>query len=295
MTKRITADHVKLKRSLRTRRILIDRPMAARRQKQMLRSINGSRISRRARLAKMVRSRLCRGAEFRCRYAAEIHQHPEQLSGLRALARQGAITLVFSAHDEVHNERLRYGICFGTRDEAKGRDDSSIASWRKSDAMTDSVKIELVPHDPIASTLSAADDRLVMSEWLPPQEGSFPASASEGAGSASCGCYRSEPRRSFSRLPSHRACESFKACTPLSRSTPVSHSPRPRSIRLSVVVTAAALPEHALHDVHHSRRNPDPGRSPAALLDAGLHARHGVVRFSIQSLRAGFGPQRTIR
>ena len=40
--------------------------------------------------------------------------------------------------------------------------------------MTDSVKIELPPHDPIASTLSAADDRIVMSEWLPPQEGIVP-------------------------------------------------------------------------------------------------------------------------
>ena len=40
--------------------------------------------------------------------------------------------------------------------------------------MTDSVKIEFPPHDPIASTLSAADDRIVMSEWLPPQEGIVP-------------------------------------------------------------------------------------------------------------------------
>jgi methionine sulfoxide reductase catalytic subunit len=40
--------------------------------------------------------------------------------------------------------------------------------------MTDPVKIELPPHDPIASTLSAADDRIVVSEWLPPQEGIVP-------------------------------------------------------------------------------------------------------------------------
>jgi methionine sulfoxide reductase catalytic subunit len=40
--------------------------------------------------------------------------------------------------------------------------------------MTDSVKIERRPHDPIASTLSAADDRIVMNEWLPPQEGIVP-------------------------------------------------------------------------------------------------------------------------
>ena len=40
--------------------------------------------------------------------------------------------------------------------------------------MTDSVKIEPPPHDRIASTLSTADDRIVMSEWLPPQEGIVP-------------------------------------------------------------------------------------------------------------------------
>ena len=40
--------------------------------------------------------------------------------------------------------------------------------------MTDSVKIERRPHDPIASALSAADDRIIMSEWLPPQEGIVP-------------------------------------------------------------------------------------------------------------------------
>ncbi len=40
--------------------------------------------------------------------------------------------------------------------------------------MTDSVKIKMPPHDPIASTLSAADDRIVLSDWLPPQEGIVP-------------------------------------------------------------------------------------------------------------------------
>ena len=71
----------------------------------MLRSINGSTISRRARpCEKWFGHDPARGAEFRCRYAAESHQHSEQLSGLRALARHGPITLVFSAHDEVHDE-----------------------------------------------------------------------------------------------------------------------------------------------------------------------------------------------
>jgi DMSO/TMAO reductase YedYZ molybdopterin-dependent catalytic subunit/thiosulfate reductase cytochrome b subunit len=40
--------------------------------------------------------------------------------------------------------------------------------------MTDSVKIELPPHDLIASTLTTADDRVVLSDWTPPREGIVP-------------------------------------------------------------------------------------------------------------------------
>jgi uncharacterized protein YeaO (DUF488 family) len=47
-----------------------------------------------------------RWEEFRRRYAAEVRQHPEQLAQLRALARQGPVTLVYSAHDELHNDAV---------------------------------------------------------------------------------------------------------------------------------------------------------------------------------------------
>ena len=47
-----------------------------------------------------------RWQEFRRRYAAEIHGHPDQLAELRALARKGPITLVFSARDELHNDAV---------------------------------------------------------------------------------------------------------------------------------------------------------------------------------------------
>ncbi len=47
-----------------------------------------------------------RWQEFRSRYAVEFHEHPAELSRLRALARQGPITLVYSAHDEVHNDAV---------------------------------------------------------------------------------------------------------------------------------------------------------------------------------------------
>jgi uncharacterized protein YeaO (DUF488 family) len=47
-----------------------------------------------------------RWEEFRQRYAAEVRQHPEQLAQLRALARQGPVTIVYSAHDELHNDAV---------------------------------------------------------------------------------------------------------------------------------------------------------------------------------------------
>ena len=47
-----------------------------------------------------------RWQEFRRRYADEVRAHPEQLERLRALVRQGPITLVYSAHDEVHNDAV---------------------------------------------------------------------------------------------------------------------------------------------------------------------------------------------
>ncbi len=47
-----------------------------------------------------------RWEEFRHRYAAEVRQHIDQLKQIRALARKGPITLVYSAHDEVHNDAV---------------------------------------------------------------------------------------------------------------------------------------------------------------------------------------------
>ena len=44
--------------------------------------------------------------EFRRRYVAELRQHPTLLAELRSLARHGTITLVYSAHDEMHNDAI---------------------------------------------------------------------------------------------------------------------------------------------------------------------------------------------
>jgi uncharacterized protein YeaO (DUF488 family) len=47
-----------------------------------------------------------RWEEFQRRYREEIRQNPLQLRKLQALARQRPITLVFSAHDEAHNDAV---------------------------------------------------------------------------------------------------------------------------------------------------------------------------------------------
>jgi uncharacterized protein YeaO (DUF488 family) len=47
-----------------------------------------------------------RWQEFCNRYDVEIQKHPEQLDRLRALARLGLIMLVYSAHDELHNDAV---------------------------------------------------------------------------------------------------------------------------------------------------------------------------------------------
>jgi uncharacterized protein YeaO (DUF488 family) len=47
-----------------------------------------------------------RWPEFRRRYAAELRDHPDELAELRARARRRTVTLVFAAHDELHNDAV---------------------------------------------------------------------------------------------------------------------------------------------------------------------------------------------
>lgn len=44
--------------------------------------------------------------EFRKRYAAELRTHADLVESLRAMARKGVVTLVYSAHDEAHNDAV---------------------------------------------------------------------------------------------------------------------------------------------------------------------------------------------
>ncbi len=47
-----------------------------------------------------------RWPEFRRRYEAELKQHSSLLDELRSLARERQVTLVYSAHDERHNDAV---------------------------------------------------------------------------------------------------------------------------------------------------------------------------------------------
>ena len=44
--------------------------------------------------------------EFRHRYRAELADKTDQLNELRALAREGPVTLVFGARDDIHNQAV---------------------------------------------------------------------------------------------------------------------------------------------------------------------------------------------
>jgi uncharacterized protein YeaO (DUF488 family) len=47
-----------------------------------------------------------RWPEFRRRYRAELHQHTRELDRIRALAKTQTVTLIYSAHDEEHNDAI---------------------------------------------------------------------------------------------------------------------------------------------------------------------------------------------
>ncbi len=113
MSKRITASNVRLKRAYEqpTRddgtRILIDR-LWPRGVKKVDAAVDqwAKDIAPSAVLRKWFGHDPARWEEFRQRYRIELKTHPDQVKHLRALARHGVVTLVFSAHDEVHNDAI---------------------------------------------------------------------------------------------------------------------------------------------------------------------------------------------
>jgi uncharacterized protein YeaO (DUF488 family) len=113
MSAKIAAANVKLKRAYEAPaaedgiRILIDRlwPRGISKKKAALDQWMQD-IAPSAELRKWFGHDPARWDEFRRRYAVEVHQNAELLDRLRSLARRGQVTLVYSAHDEVHNDAV---------------------------------------------------------------------------------------------------------------------------------------------------------------------------------------------
>ncbi len=113
MTRKISADRVKLKRAYEApapedgTRILIDRlwPRGVRKTDAAIDEWV-KEIAPSTGLRKWFGHDPDRWPEFRRRYQSEIRQHPDEFGRLRALAARGPITLVFSAHDEAHNDAV---------------------------------------------------------------------------------------------------------------------------------------------------------------------------------------------
>jgi uncharacterized protein YeaO (DUF488 family) len=113
MSSSVPPENVKLKRaydppvSTDGRRVLIDRlwPRGLSKEKaaldQWIKDIAPS-----TELRKWFGHDSARWDEFRRRYASEVHQHADLLEQLRSLARTGTLTLVYSAHDEQHNDAV---------------------------------------------------------------------------------------------------------------------------------------------------------------------------------------------
>ena len=113
MSARIPAANVKLKRAYELpaaddgTRVLVDRlwPRGVSKEHaaldQWMKDISPS-----TELRKWFGHDPARWEEFCRRYTEELHQNAERLSQLRSLTREGPVTLVYSAHDEVHNDAI---------------------------------------------------------------------------------------------------------------------------------------------------------------------------------------------
>jgi uncharacterized protein YeaO (DUF488 family) len=113
MSSRISVDHIRLKRAYEPPasddgiRILIDR-LWPRGVKKSDAAIDEwmKEIAPSTKLRKWFSHDPERWQEFRRRYQTEIRHHPDEFNRLRTLAQRGRITLVFSAHDEAHNDAV---------------------------------------------------------------------------------------------------------------------------------------------------------------------------------------------
>jgi uncharacterized protein YeaO (DUF488 family) len=113
MEKKVHLENLKLKRAFEPSasgdgtRVLVDRlwPRGVKKEHAAIKHWK-KELSPSAGLRKWFGHDPTRWQEFRRRYTEELRQHPEQLDELRALARQGPVTLVYAARDEAHNDAV---------------------------------------------------------------------------------------------------------------------------------------------------------------------------------------------
>ncbi|UXN66116.1 DUF488 domain-containing protein (plasmid) [Phyllobacterium sp. A18/5-2] len=113
MSAPIPVENVKLKRAYEApaegdgTRILVDRlwPRGVSKKEALL-DLWMKDIAPSTELRKWFSHDPARWNEFRRRYAREVEQNTARLDQLRSLAQDGPITLVYSAHDEVHNDAV---------------------------------------------------------------------------------------------------------------------------------------------------------------------------------------------
>lgn len=113
MSKKIPAKSIRMKRAYEAvadddgARVLIDRlwPRGVKKQDAAIERW-AKELSPSTELRKWFGHDPARWQEFRRRYAEELSQHRQQLEELRALAGRGAITLVYAAHDKLHNDAV---------------------------------------------------------------------------------------------------------------------------------------------------------------------------------------------
>ncbi len=113
MTQCVPADHVRLKRVYLPAdpedgvRVLVDRlwPRGVSKARAALAFWNRE-VPPTTELRQWFGHDPARWTEFSKKYRGELKANPEAVEGLRALARQGRVTLLFGARDEVHNEAV---------------------------------------------------------------------------------------------------------------------------------------------------------------------------------------------
>ena len=113
MSERILSERVKLKRAYESpaagdgKRVLVDRlwPRGVKKTEAAI-DYWMKELAPSTELRKWFGHDPARWDEFRRRYAAEIHEHRDELHQLRNLMQRDAVTLVYSAHDEAHNDAV---------------------------------------------------------------------------------------------------------------------------------------------------------------------------------------------